>query len=146
MPLHHRQSYARCEHCKMSANHCSEEFLQTVNYVRSGTFPLSFLSCLAVMVFWICSACRNPDKARWRDYTSLFYTAERLPFYVLIIATANSLCSLPQLITLVHEKKRYFHEFMRFCSFFCHFDGHGHALDQHHSTCTSLPHDLEEIF
>ena len=112
MPLHHRQSYARCEHCKMSANHCSEEYLQTVNYVRSGTFPLSFLSFLAVMVFWICSACRNPDKARWRDYTSLFYTAERFPFYVLIIATANSLSSLPQLITLVHEKSD---TFMNLC-------------------------------
>ena len=88
----------------MSANNCSEEYLQTVNIVWAGMFLLSFLACLAVMVLWIRCACRDPHKERWCDYTSLFYTAERLPFYVLIIAMANSLCSLAQLITLVHEE------------------------------------------
>ena len=102
----------------MSANYCSEEYLQTVNYVRAGTFTLSFSICLAVIVFWICSACRNPNNARWHDYTSLFYTAERLPFYVLIIATANSLCSMFQLITLVHEKSDTFRDLCITVAFF----------------------------
>ena len=95
----------------MSANYCSEEYLQTANYVRAGTFTFSFLTCLVVMLLWIYSTYRDPNKEKYCDCTNLLYTAHRLPFYVLIIATANTLCSLFQLITLAHDKS----ELMNFC-------------------------------
>ena len=89
----------------MVANHCSVEYLHIVNYVRAGSFVLSFVTCLLVMVLWICSAYHNPNRARWTE-SSLFYTAERLPFYVLIIATIHSFVSMAQLTTLIHNKNK----------------------------------------
>ena len=92
----------------MSANYCSEEYLHTVNYVRIGTFTIPFVACLVAMGFWIYCAYQKPKKHKCWDCTDLLHTAQRLPFYVLIIATANNLCAMLQLITLVHDKSKLF--------------------------------------
>ena len=90
----------------MSANYCSEEYLDVVNGVRGGMFLLSFLACLVVTVAWIWSAFRHPDKERWTK-SSLYYTADRLPFYVLVAALFHSVVSITQLTTISHDKNSF---------------------------------------
>ena len=87
----------------MSANYCSEEYLEVVNGVRATLFVFSFLACLLVIVAWIFSACSNPNKERWTE-SSLFYTADRLPFYLLVVAAVHSFFSIFQLASLGHDK------------------------------------------
>ena len=88
----------------MSANYCSEEYLETVNYIRIGTFTIPIVACLVAMLLWICCARCDPNKEKWCDFTSTFYTVERLTCYVLILVTANNVCAVFQFFTLVHEK------------------------------------------
>ena len=96
----------------MGANYCSEDYLHTVNAVRATAFVLSFLACLVVFVTWIIFSCRN---CNWAECPkpSLFYTAERLPFYVLVIATMHSFISVFQLASLGHDKSN---SLIKFCT------------------------------
>ena len=96
----------------MPANYCSEEYLEVVNGVRATMFVFSFLACLVVTVAWIYSALRNPNKERWTE-SSLFYTADRLPFYLLVVATVHSFFSIFQLAALGHEESN---SAMRLCT------------------------------
>ena len=96
----------------MAANYCSEDYLDIVNAVRATAFTISFLACLLVFVIWIIFACGNCNREKFCD-PSLFYTAERLPFYVLIIATIHSFISVFQLASLGHDKSN---SVMKFCT------------------------------
>ena len=119
-----------CPHCKMTANYCSEEYLQEVNVKGATVFVLSFLACPVVFVAWIYSAWHNPNRARWTE-SSLFYTADRLPFLCAHCCHGLQFCFyIPTNNTWPWQKCLYC-VLVHIYGLFQHLAGNQHALDQH---------------